>query len=144
MSISVQVTAFEVRQLKADMTDARKNINKRVLTAYGNVGPKIVRTARRVVRKDTGSLMRSIDYTINRGKVTMRVGPMLTSRDRGGSDKNITKYASFVHDGTSRMSPNPFMSQAIERHTSEQSVFLREIRKAGVANLGSSTGGLPS
>ena len=58
------------------------------------------------------------------------------------SGKLAQTYAGYVHDGTWKMDPNPYVDIAVDRHTTEQGAFMRGLRKAGVAHIGRSTGGM--
>ena len=140
MSIRVTVGANAVRFLVADLVDAAVGINDRVGDVYDETGPRIVRSARQNVPKDTHALEKSIGYTVNRAIPRLRVGSIISSINPK-TNRPASSYAVYVHDGTSRVGPRPYISDAIKRHTSDQSNFMRGLRKAGVANIGRSTGG---
>ena len=143
MPFRVTVQANAVRGLLIDMKDATDGAYERVVDVMEATGPTLVRTARQRVPVDTGSLKRSIAYrvyTLTRHP-RMRFGPFRSSPDRRGGDKNVLDYAGYVHDGTARMGPRPFIDEAVAKHTTDQGKFMRGLRKAGVANLGRSTGG---
>lgn len=141
MPISVDIDARSVHWLTEDLHNAASGIKDRVADVMTESGPRMVKTAKRLVPKDTHALERSIDYTVNRRIPRMRVGPMkLTKNPKSG--KLAISYAGYVHDGTSRMPPRPFVWDAIKQHTTDQSRYMRGMREAGVANIGRSTGGL--
>jgi hypothetical protein len=143
MSLRITVNQNAVRGLIVDMKDARDGAAPRVAKVMEATGPTLVRTARRVVPVDTGSLYRRIWYKVYTSgpNPRMRFGPMNSSPDRRGSDKNALEYAGYVHDGTASMGPRPFIDQAVAKHTTPQGKFMRGLRAAGVARLGRSTGG---
>lgn len=144
MSLRVTVNQNALRGLIVDMKDAKDGAAGRVVDVFEDVGPTLVRTGRRYVPVDTGSLQRRIWYKVYTSgpNPRMRFGPMNSSPDRRGTDKNALRYAGFVHDGTARMAARPFIQQAVDKHTTAQGKLMRGLRAAGVANLGKSTGGV--
>lgn len=144
MPIQVTTNKNAVRQLIVDMRDAADGAFDRVVDVLDDSGPTFVRSARRFAPIDTGSLRRRIYYKVftSSRNPRMRLGPMNSSPDRRAGDKNAIAYAGYVHDGTSRVGPRPFMDQAVAKHTTDQGKLMRGLRKAGVANLGRSTGGI--
>ena len=141
MPVSVDVEQRSVFWLMEDLQDASRNIKSRVADVYQTSGPTFVRTAVRLAPEDTGALKRSIGYTVNRRIPRIRIGSIKRSVNPK-SGRLAMSYARYVHDGTSRMPPRPFVSQSIAKHTTPQGAFMRGLRKAGVANIGRSTGGL--
>lgn len=141
MGISVTTDQKAVHFLIADLVDAETGITDRVADVFERSGPTFVRTAKRLAPKDTHALEKSIDYTVARSIPRLRFGPMKRTKNPKSGQLAIS-YAGYVHDGTSRMPGRPFVTQAYERHSTDQSNFMRGLRKAGVANIGRSTGGL--
>ena len=143
MAFRVTINKNAVRGLIVDMKDAADGASDRVAAVMEDTGPTLVRTARRLVPVDTGSLQRRIWYKVYTSgpNPRMRFGPMHSSPDKRGGDKNAIKYAGYVHDGAQGRAPRPFIDQAVAQHTTDQGKFVRGLRKAGVARLGKSTGG---
>ena len=140
MSIRVTADAVPLRALIIDIDHAAVGIKDRVVDVFDASGPMFVRTMKRIVPKDTRTLEKSLAYSVNRRNVTLRLGSLKTNKNPK-SGRLARTYAGYVHDGTSRMPPRPFIQQAIDRHTTDQSGFMRGLRKAGVGNIGRSTGG---
>ena len=141
MPVSVEVDAREVHLLQFDLANASRDIKDRVADVMQSSGPTFVRTAKQIVPVDTGALQRSIHFTVARREPRLRIGP--TKRIRNPKGGNLVQtYAGYVHDGTRTMPGRPFIRQAVERHTTPQGQFMRGLRKAGIANIGRSTGGL--
>lgn len=75
-------------------------------------------TARSVVRVDTASLQKSI----RTGQIAKPAGHTVSVRVTAGGyivnpkTGKLVDYAVLVHDGTSRMAPNPYMALAVEVH----------------------------
>lgn len=144
MPVRVTVQKHALRGLIVDMKDAADGAKDRVADVMEDTGPMFVRSARRFAPEDTGALRRRIWFKVytSAANPRMRLGPMNSSPDRRGTDRNALQYAGYVHDGTHKMAARPFMQRAVEKHTTEQGRFYRGLRKAGVANIGRSTGGL--
>lgn len=144
MPLRINVNKRGVRSLIVDLDEAADGIEQRVIDVMEDSGPMFVRSARQYVPVDTGALKRRIWFKtyLTSKNPRLRVGPMNSSPDRLGSDRNALKYAGFVHDGTSRMAARPFVTRAVRKHTTPQGKFMRGLRRAGVAGLGKSTGGL--
>ena len=140
MSIRVTVTDNAVRLLVVDLTGAGRGIKGRVADVFNETGPRIVRTAKQLVPKDTHALERSLGYTVNRRIPRLRIGAIKSSINPK-TNRPASTYAKYVHDGTSRVGPRPFIDNAIRKHTTDQSNYMRGLRKAGIANIGRSTGG---
>ncbi len=140
MSIQVEIDDRAILKLLADIDKAGSGVKDRVADVYQATGPTFVRTMKQVVRVDTGALQRSIGFTVNRRMPRLRMGSIKKSINPK-SGKPASTYAGYVHDGTARMTPNPFTRIAFKRHTTDQGNFMRGMRRAGIADLGKSTGG---
>jgi hypothetical protein len=136
----VTVDDDAVGRLIVDLSDASRNVKDRVADVYKKSGPTFVREMQRVVRVDTGTLRRSLHFTVNRRIPRMRLGALKRNKNPK-SGQLAQDYAGYVHSGTWKMTPNPFIDMAYNRHSTEQGSFMRGLRKAGVANIGRSTGG---
>ena len=140
MSIQVEIDDSAILKMIADIDKAGRQVKDRVADVYTATGPIFVRSSKQIVRKDTHALERSIGFTVNRKMPRLRFGSIKKSINPK-SGRPASTYAGFVHDGTARMAPNPFVRQSFQRHTTPQGNFMRGMRKAGVADLGKSTGG---
>ena len=127
--------------LVVDLIDAESGIEDRVADVMSSSGPTFVDTMQRIVPVDTGSLQESLGYRVQRKGPVMRLG-VVDHVINPKSGQPTTDYASYVHDGTWKMNPRPFLDMAVYKHTTPQGKFMRGMRKAGVANIGRSTGGL--
>ena len=76
-------------------------------------GDQIAATGKKNSPFLTGSLMRSIK---NQGVKGSRGLLTLSVTAGGQSTPNDVDYAHFVHDGTSRMGPRPFLRNALNKH----------------------------
>ncbi len=141
MSIQVEVNDRAILKLLIDIDRAGSGVKDRVADVYKATGPMFVRSAKRFAPEDTGALRRSIGYTVNRRIPRLRFGSIKKSINPK-SGRPASTYAGFVHDGTTRMGPRPFVRQAFKKHTTAQGAFMRGMRKAGIADLGRSTGGV--
>ncbi len=143
MPISVEVDTREIFLLTADLNLAADGIKERIADVMQASGPTFVRTAKQIVPVDTGALKRSIHFTVARREPRLRIGP--TKRVKNPkSGRLVQTYAGYVHDGTRTMPGRPFIWDSVKRHTTAQGNFMRGIRKAGVATIDRSTGGLGS
>ena len=139
--LTVEMNGQQVRHLMFDLHEASTGVKTRVAVVMRATGPTFVRTAKRLVPKDTRALERSIGFTVRtKPEPRMRLGSMKRTINPK-SRKLAMTYAGYVHDGTSRMKPRRFIDDAITMHTTAQGNFMRGLRKAGVANIGGSTGG---
>lgn len=127
--------------LVVDLDDAADGIEDRVADVFEDSGPTFVRTMRRIVPKDTHALEESLGYSVQRKGPVMRLG-VTGHVINPKSGQPTTAYASYVHDGTWKMHPRPFLDMAFYKHTTPQGKFMRGLRRAGVGNIGRSTGGL--
>ena len=141
MSIQVETKDFGLVDLIIDIDNAKKGIVGRVADVFVASAPTFVRTAKRLTPVDTGALQRSLDSRVNRRMPRLRFGTLKRSINPK-SGKDAKTYARFVHGGTARVGPRPFLTQSLKRHTTPQGAFMRGMRKAGIANIGKSTGGL--
>ena len=141
MSIQVETKDFGLVDLIIDIDNAKKGVRGRVADVFVATGPTFVRSAWQFAPEDTGALRRSLDHKVNRRMPRLRFGTLKRSINPK-SGKDAKTYARFVHGGTARMGPRPFLTQALKRHTTPQGAFMRGMRKAGIANIGKSTGGL--
>ena len=141
MSIQVETKDFGLVDLIIDIDNAKDGIVGRVADVFVASAPTFVRTAKRLTPVDTGALQRSLDSRVNRRMPRLRFGTLKRSINPK-SGKDAKTYARHVHGGTARVGPRPFLTQALRRHTTPQGTFMRGMRKAGVANIGKSTGGL--
>jgi len=140
LSIQVEINDKAILELLADIDKAGREVKDRVAEVYKKTGPTFVRSAKRFTPVDTGALQRSIGYRVNVKLPSLRFGSLNRSINPK-SGKPASTYAGYVHDGTPRMGPRPFLSQSLKKHTTREGNFYRGMRKAGVANLGRSTGG---
>jgi len=107
------------------------NVVDEIQDTFMLYGQKVTDSAQKYVRSnayDTGSLHRSIDWKTQEGRsfIKLEVGPMKDALDRSSGDKEATDYAHWVHDGTSRMAPRPFMDVAWKKHEKR---LMRKMRK---------------
>ena len=135
----VETDQGQLRALILDFKSADEGMNGRVAKVMRTSGPTFVRTMRAHVPVDTGTLKKSLHFRVNRNKIILTVGSL--KRNKHPSGKLAQSYVGYVHDGTSRVGPRPFISDAVNKHTSSQSGFMRGLRRAGIANIGRSTGG---
>ena len=141
MPVSVDVERRDVFFLTEDLADAERHVKDRVADVMVATGPTFVRTMKRLVPKDTRTLEKSLHFTVLRREPRMRLGSL--KRNINPKTRRMAQtYAGYVHEGTSRVQPRPFISQAIDMHTTPQGQFMRGMRAAGLGNLGVSTGGL--
>ena len=138
----VEVDYRAVGHLIIDLSEASREIKDRVADVYVATGPMFVREMKRVVRVDTGTLQRSLHFQVNRRMPRLRLGSLKRNKNPKSGQLAQT-YAGYVHDGTWKMTANPFIDMAVDKRTTDQGAFMRGMRKAGVANLGRSTGGSP-
>jgi HK97 gp10 family phage protein len=97
----------------AQMTTAKAlviPITERILNKGGD---QIEATAKRNSPFLTGSLMRSIK---NHGVKNFGAQMALQVTAGGPSDPNDVDYAVYVHEGTSKMGPRPFLRNALNKH----------------------------
>ncbi len=140
MSIQVEIDDKAILKLLIDIDRAGSGVKDRVADVYKATGPMFVRSAKRFAPEDTGALRRSIGYTVNRKIPRLRFGPIKKSINPK-SGRPASTYAGFVQHGTTTMGPRPFVRQSFKQHTTSQGAFMRGMRKAGIADLGKSTGG---
>lgn len=140
MSIQVEIDDKAILKLLADIDKAGSGVKDRVADVYQATGPTFVRSAQQFAPEDTGALRRSIGFTVNRRMPRLRFGSIKKSINPK-SGRPASTYAGYVHDGTARMGPRPFVRQSFKKHTTQQGNFMRGMRKAGIADLGRSTGG---
>ncbi len=140
MSIQVEVDDRAILKLLADIDKAGSGVKDRVADVYQATGPTFVRSAKQLAPEDTGALRRSIGFTVNRRMPRLRFGSIKKSINPK-SGKPASTYAGYVHDGTAKKGPRPFVRQSFKKHTTDQGNFMRGMRKAGIADLGKSTGG---
>ncbi|KKK72124.1 hypothetical protein LCGC14_2907030 [marine sediment metagenome] len=141
MSIQLEIHDRELLKLLADIDRAGRDVKKRVADVYKATGPMFVRSAKQFAPIDTGALRGSMGYRVNRKMPRLRFGTLNKSINPK-TGRPATTYAGFVHEGTSRVGPRPFLRQSLKKHTTAQGAFMRGMRKAGIADLGKSTGGL--
>ncbi len=140
MSITVEIDDAAILKLIADTDKAGRDVKDRVAAVYRATGPTFVRSAQRFAPEDTGALRRSMGHSVNKKMPRLRFGSIKKSINPK-SGRPASTYAGFVHDGTARVGPRPFLLQSFRKHTTPQGNFMRGMRRAGVANLGKSTGG---
>lgn len=140
MSIQVEINDKAILKLLVDIDKAGRGVKDRVADVYKASGPTFVRTTKRFAPVDTGALRKSIGFTVNRRMPRLRFGSIKKSINPK-SGKPASTYAGYVHDGTARVGPRPFVRQAFNKHTTPQGNFMRGMRKAGIADIGKSTGG---
>ncbi len=136
----VETDQGQLRALILDFKTADEGMNGRVAKVMRQSGPTFVRTMRAHVPVDTGTLKKSLHWRVNRQKIILTVGSLKRNKNPK-TGMLAMKYVGYVHDGTSRVGPRPFISDAVNKHTSQQSGFMRGLRRAGIANIGRSTGG---
>ncbi len=141
MSIQVEINDRAIAKLLIDIDKAGRDVKDRVADVYTSTAPMFVRSAKQFAPEDTGALRRSIGSTVNRRMPRLRFGSIKRSINPK-SGKPASGYAGYVHDGTAKKGPRPFVRQSYKKHTTAQGAFMRGMRKAGIGNLGKSTGGL--
>ncbi len=140
MSIQVEINDKAILDLIADIDKASRDVKDRVAEVYKGTGPIFVRSAKRFAPRDTGALRKSIGYRVNVKLPSLRFGAINRSINPK-SGKPASSYSRDVHFGTPKMGPRPFLSQSLKKHTTPQGAFYRGMRKAGIADIGKSTGG---
>lgn len=99
-----------LREVKAAIERSQKEIG---LQAEGNAKIEIENNPRRV---DTGNLRNSIDYAVI------------------GDDVYIgtpVEYGIYVHEGTSRMTPNRFLRNAVTKHANDyRDIVLKNLKRS--------------
>ena len=138
----VEVDDHAVGELLMGLEKAEKEIKDRVADVFIATGPMFVREMQRVVRVDTGTLKRSLHFQVNKRMPRLRLGSLKRNKNPKSGQLAQT-YAGYVHGGTWKMTPNPFIDMAVDKRTTPQGAFMRGLRKAGVGGLGKSTGGSP-
>ncbi len=141
MSIQLEIHDRQLLKLLTDIDRAGRDVKKRVADVYEATGPIFVRSAKQFAPIDTGALRGSMGYKVNRRMPRLRFGTLKRSINPK-SGRPATTYAGYVHEGTTRMGPRPFIRQSLKKHTTAQGAFMRGMRKAGIADLGKSTGGV--
>lgn len=121
MPVNVTYEVTGVDDWVAALRWKQTNIVDEIQDTFMFYGQKVTDSAQKYVRSnayDTGSLHRSIDWKTKEGRnfVKLEVGPLKDALDRASGDKEATEYARFVHDGTARMAPRPFMDIAWKKH----------------------------
>lgn len=115
------IDASEVRQLAADITTATGRVGELASQVVRKTALDVQRDAQTLAPVDTGFLQSSISTTIaGDGEMSAEVGP-------------TAHYGIYVEMGTSRMSPQPYLFPAADRH--EQN-FYEAIAQLGGSILG--------
>lgn len=110
MSLSAEIRAFSSKLAEAPDAALEKVTLATAKTTFDTLGD-----ARRATPVKTGYLRAS-------GTTTMSLGTTLTSEITFSAE-----YAVFVHEGTSRMPPRPFLRDAFEKHTKQWTKALEQI-----------------
>lgn len=76
----------------------------------GEAKEELENTPRRI---DTGNLRNSINYQVNDEEKAVYIG-------------TNTEYAIYVHEGTSRMEPNRFLTNAVERNQDQINQMIKD------------------
>ena len=76
----------------------------------GEAKEELENTPRRI---DTGNLRNSINYQVKESEKAVYVGT------------NV-EYALYVHEGTSRMAPNRFLTNAVDRNKDQINSYLKD------------------
>lgn len=100
MNIKIDVKGLP--QLRAFLKDAPKNLENAIEGSLSELADNIYDTTTGLAPVDTGDLISSIAVTKSKTKISATVG---------------VDYASYVDEGTSRMSAQPFFSKPIKQIT---------------------------
>jgi HK97 gp10 family phage protein len=107
--------------MMARLLEIKGGMGKACAETLDDVAHKIRDSARRIVPKDTGSLMHSIrvqKYSPEAGnvaKIGVSAGGYITNPKTG----KIVDYARYVEFGTSKMPERPYMRTALYMHLGE-------------------------
>lgn len=100
----IDIDTSEVRRLAVDLSKAPARVQRGAGQAIRKTAFDIERDAKILSPVDTGALKNSISTSISAGGLSAEIGPTV-------------RYAHFVEEGTSRMSPQPYMRPAADRNT---------------------------
>jgi len=117
----IRVEYVGAASLKANLHNFRKRIPTAATKATTEVAEQIRDTAKQLCPVDTGSLQKSIRlHRVARpGGHTVSIGVIAGGRVVNPKTGRVVDYARYVHDGTSRMAPRPFLAEAVAIHGSE-------------------------
>jgi HK97 gp10 family phage protein len=99
--VFVRIDASEVHALARDLNSAGAYVEERAPLAVSKVGHDMESTAQEIVPVDTGYLKSSISLDVV--GLGFELGP-------------TAEYGGYVEEGTSRMSPEPYLGPAFDRH----------------------------
>lgn len=134
MPIRVDADSRGTRLLTLDLAAAVSGIAGRIADVHRAAGPIMLRTMKRNAPKDTHTLEKSLDYTVNVRKRTLRFGA-LRGYINPKSRQRASAYLPYVHDGTSRMPGRPFIEDAVKNHSGPGSTLMRGYARAGVGPI---------
>lgn len=98
--MGIHVDTSELRKLALDLAEAPSRIQRRAPAAIRKTALGIERDAKILCPVDTGNLRSSIGSDI--GVLSAEIGP-------------TAEYGGYVEQGTSRMSPQPYLGPAFDR-----------------------------
>lgn len=98
--MGLYVDTTEVRHLAFDLGKAPADVEEKAARAIAKTAHEIEADAKAIVSVDTGFLKNSISTDVD--GLTAEIGP-------------TANYGVYVEEGTSRMSPEPYMRPAFDR-----------------------------
>lgn len=102
--MSPHIDSSEVKHLSIDLSEAPARSRRRAGQVVRRTVLAIERDAKLIVPVDTGNLKNSISSDIQEASLSGEVGP-------------TAHYGHYVEEGTSKMSPQPYMRPAADRNT---------------------------
>lgn len=113
------IDVSELEGLALDLAISGERVGREAAAAVRDTAQRVESTARSLAPVLTGRTRDSIGTDLigdGRSEIEAQIGP-------------TTWYARLVHDGTSRIGPNPFMQTALERHAPE---LVERLARVGV------------
>ena len=113
VTITKDNTGAIKRQLEENLTRALEAIG---LQAEGYAKLELENNPRRI---DTGNLRNSITHAVAEDEQAVYIG-------------SAVSYAAYVHEGTSRMEPNRYLKNAVEKNMGEYGEILESVLKSSM------------
>lgn len=104
----------EIQEIAADLSTAATTAQVRAVGVVTRTAKALEVTAKRLCRRDTGRLQRSITTSLSATDVAAEVGPE-------------EYYGQFLEYGTSKMSPHPFMGPAADQVAPGFAIAMEEL-----------------
>ena len=105
----------DLLKLSADLGKASYEVTRKAQRVVAKTAHDVEADAKRFAPVDTGALRNSNGATISAGGLSAEIGPTV-------------HYAPYLEFGTRRMSPQPFMGPAADRHAE---AFVKAIESLG-------------